>query len=347
MKRLISALYATLFLCLSGTSVCFAKAETVSGTGFYFDTVITIKLTAENADELLQGCMDLCQHLEDTFSAQKEGAELYQLNHRQSEKVEVSDELASCIDRALEFSQMSGGAFDLTILPLRQIWDFEGKQGLTALEYYGEEAKKKSLVPTESEIQDALSRVDYSRVHLDGNTVSFDRKDTMIDLGGIAKGWISSALKEYLKEEGCESACINLGGNVTTVGLKENGKNWTIGIQTPFSLRGEILTAVKAEPDHCIISSGTYERYFEEDGVLYHHILDPRSGYPAEVGLSQVSMVGMDDAACDALATIGLVLGREDFEKMMEENGREEEVLFTDEDLAFSWFNDGGEHERQ
>lgn len=344
MKKLKFVFCAALFFCLSFTSLCFAKEETVSNTGFYFDTVITVKLTAENADVLLSGCMDLCQKLEDTFSAQKEGAELYKVNHREENTLEVSDDLASCIGQALAFSRMSGGAFDLTILPLRLLWDFEGKQGKSAGEYYGEDGKDRSLVPTEEEIKEALSKVDYTRVHLDGNTVTFDTDDTMIDLGGIAKGWISYALKMYLKENGCSSACINLGGNVTTVGLKENGKNWNIGVQIPFSNRGEILTAIQAEPDSCIISSGTYERYFEEDGVLYHHILDPRTGYPAEVGLTQVTMTGMDDAACDALATAALVLGREDFERMMEENDRPEEVLFTDEDLQYEWYNDGGRH---
>lgn len=288
----------------------------VDWTGTYFDTVISIRIYGSEAETWMKGAVSICQKMEDTLSAQKEGAELYTVNHRTSQSLEISDDLAECISEGLKYSEMSEGSFDITILPVKELWDFEAED-------------HKGTVPEETDIDAELKKVDYRKVHLKGNTISFDSPDTEIDLGGIAKGYISGKLCKYLESEGCQSALINLGGNVRTIGSKPDGTPYVVGIQEPFADRGTVLTTVESAGS-AVISSGTYERYFREDGRLYHHILDPETGYPAETDLSQVTVIGEDDTACDALATIGIVSGKESLIRLVRNSHLDVKVLFTD-----------------
>lgn len=298
------------------------EPEEASGTGVYFDTVVDIRIFDPDAGELLQGCFDLCEKAEKTLSAHREDSELYMLNHRTEQEVEVSDELAECIARGIRYGDLSGGKFDITVLPLREIWNFESDD---------------HSVPSQEEIEEALKKVDYRKVHVSGSTILFDDPGTQIDLGGIAKGYISGTIKDWLKEQGCTSALINLGGNVSVLGTKPDGSNWKVGIQEPFADRGTILEVVEIGSG-CVISSGTYERYFEQDGKQYHHILDPSTGYPAETELQQASVVGEDDILCDAFSTICILEGRENAEKLAEDSGLDVRILFVGEDHEGEWY---------
>lgn len=303
-----------------------AADDPVEWAGTYFDTAISLMIYGDDAQAWMKSAVSICRRMENTLSAQKETAELYQVNHRHEQTVEVSDDLAACIREGLKYSEMSDGAFDITILPVKELWDFES----------GDHEGK---VPDDEDIREQLKKVDYTQVHLDGNQLSFDSSDTMIDLGGIAKGYISGKLKDYLKKEGCTSALINLGGNISTIGTKPDGSAWNVGIQKPFDSRGEVLTTVRVS-DESVISSGIYERYFKSGGKLYHHILDQRTGKPAETDLDQVTVVGEDDAAGDALATIGIVLGKEKTEQFLSDHGLADSVrvLFTDRNLDYTWY---------
>lgn len=301
--------------------------EVAERQGTYFDTIVDIRIYGENADDLLDQCFDLCADMEDTFSAQKEGSELYQVNHRTSDTVTVSEDLASCLSTALSFCELTDGVFDITIYPVSSLWNFDSED---------------PQVPSAEKIEEELKKVDYRKVHLDGTTLKFDSPGTMIDLGAVAKGYISGKMKEMLEEEGCESAVINLGGNVRVIGSKPDGSDWNVGLQKPFAEEGTVLTSVKVS-DSCVISSGIYERYFEADGKRYHHILDSSTGYPVETDLNMVSVVGTDDAACDALSTIGILLGKEKFEAFVTEHCPDVQVLFTDTDNQYEWFRPGAE----
>ncbi|MCR4937384.1 MAG: FAD:protein FMN transferase [Lachnospiraceae bacterium] len=302
---------------------CGRKNEsTVSRTGYFFDTVVTLKLTAENADSLADEIFDMCAGYEDIFSAKKEGSELWEIDHRSSNTLQVSDEMAELIQRGLYYNELSGGAFSITSLPLSELWSVTSDD---------------PHVPDGSLIAAALESVDDSRVHIEGNVLSFESDDTKIDLGAITKGYISMKICGFLKERGCTSACINLGGNVSLVGGREDGKEWNIGLQRPFAARGELLTSVKKK-DGCVISAGCYERYFEADGRLYHHIMDPATGYPAESGLNMVTVIGDDDVEGDALSTIGMVLGKEAFTELLSENEIDVRVIFADNENEISYY---------
>ncbi|MBQ7584540.1 MAG: FAD:protein FMN transferase [Lachnospiraceae bacterium] len=305
---------------------CGADSKAASGTGVYFDTVVDIRVYGDNADALLSGCFDICERMEKTLSAHDEESELYRINHRDKAAtgIEVSDELSECIAEGLYYSEASGGAFDITILPLSDIWDFKSDA---------------PSVPSDDEIKEAVKKVDHRKVHLNGNIISFDDPETKIDLGGIAKGFVSAKLREYLISEGCTSALINLGGNVSAIGAKPDGSGWVVGIQEPYADRGTVFEKA-AIIDKCVVSSGTYERYFTVGDKRYHHILDPKTGYSADTALYQASVIGDDDVLCDALSTICVLLGKEGSEKLIEEKGWDTAVLFIDTEMNGEWYGD-------
>ena len=164
--------------------------------------------------------------------------------------------------------------------------------------------------PDTAAIAAALTHVDYKKVVVEGNTVTLQDPAAALDLGAVAKGYIADRLKDYLEGEGVRHALINLGGNVLAVGDKPDGSPFHIGIQKPFDESGIPLTSVRID-DKSIVTSGTYQRYFEKDGTLYHHILDPASGYPCNNGLASVSIITDSSLTADALSTTCFLLGPE------------------------------------
>ena len=292
--------------------------------GFFFDTVVAVRIYGSGAHNLAEKCAALCAQMEDTFSAQKESSELYKINHRTEQTVEISDDLAACLGLALEFCEATGGVYDVTVYPVYELWDFHGD---------------KDFVPEEEDIKKAVEAVGYEKVHLEGNTLTFDSPDTMIDLGSAAKGYVSQKIKELLTQEGCASALIDLGRNISTVGAKPNGKNWKVGLQLPFAASGELLDIVEVR-NQCVISSGIYERFFEKDGVLYHHILDPANGYPVQTDLNMATIVGddgTDDTLCDILSTVCILLGQEETEKFIKEQDLPVKVCLADRENNYEW----------
>ena len=271
---------------------------------FYFDTVVSIRFSAEeNGQDLVDGCRSICDEIEHTFSRTDEDSELYAVNHRETEKVKVSGPLAELVQAGLDYYDISAGRFDITIAPLSDLWDFKS----------GDPA-----VPGEAEILGALRKVDGSALHVEseeskaGETawyLEFDSPDTMIDLGALVKGYAADRIRDYLKENGVTSGLINLGGNVLAIGEKEDQSPWKIGIQKPFE---NDTVAVVEVADQSVVTSGVYERCFEKDGVLYHHILDPFTGYPVMNSLWGVSIISDSSLTGDALSTVCMLIGEEE-----------------------------------
>ena len=298
-------------------SVCMhaeAKQKDYTAANFFFDTVISLRITAdENGQELLNHCMDMCRNYEHIFSRTDESSELYAVNHRDTDTVEVSDELAYLIGVGLEYYEISEKKFDTTVAPLSDLWDFKSPD---------------ASIPDAEDIAKEAAKVDASKVHLDGNTLSFDSRDTMIDLGALVKGYAADEMAAYLKSEGVSSGLINLGGNVLTIGSKPDGSMWRIGIRKPFD-SDAIIDTVEVS-DQTVVSSGVYERYFEQDGVIYHHILDPDTGYPIENGIWGDSIICSSSLQGDALSTTCLALGVEKASELIESLDGVEAVFIND-----------------
>lgn len=299
MKRMGSMICCLcLLLSLAGCTGSKNKLETKEG--LFFDTAISISVYSNQSEKVLKGSFDLCEELENTFSRTKEGSELYKVNHRRDSSVTLSDDLAKVVQEGIDFYEISDGDFDITIAPLLELWDFKNID---------------AVVPDQELIKDAVDKVDGSAIHLSGNVLTFDREDTEIDLGALAKGYAADKLKEYLVEQGVESAMINLGGNVLAVGEKPDGNPWKVGVQKPFAERGETSEVLEVK-DRSVVSSGIYERYFEQDGILYHHILNPQTGYPVDTGFSQVTIISESSLLGDALSTVCLLAGPERAEEI-------------------------------
>lgn len=271
-----------------------------SETRFLLDTVCTV--TADCGDDIINGAFSLCENLERTLSKTLKDSDVYKLNNADG-FVAVSPDTIKTVERAVYYSELSGGKFDITVAPLSALWDF-----------------KNQVVPNKDEIAEALQNVDYHSIEIKGGEISLGGRQ--IDLGGIAKGYIADKATEYLKEKGVKRALINFGGNICMIG------EYKIGIKKPFD--SSVLASVSLK-DKCAVTSGIYERYIETDGKIYHHILDPETGYGVENELAAVTVIGESATDCDALSTVCMLLGRQKGLEIINGTGQTEAV-FIDRD---------------
>lgn len=269
-------------------------AEPVSETQMLLDTVCTITLYEPNDAALLVAVFDLCEDYESMLSATVEGSDIWRINHAEGTSVTVSPQTAEVIRVGLEYSRISGGMFDITIGQLSSLWDF----------------KNRTTVPPTADITTARETVDYKQVTIDGDTVKSANPEARIDLGGIAKGYIADRLADFLRESGVKSAVIDLGGNVVVVGEKASGIPWNVGIRYPFGEQGELLGVLETK-EASIVTSGIYERQFEENGIVYHHILDPNTGMPVRSDIVSVTVISESSMIGDVSTTVALLVGSE------------------------------------
>lgn len=313
MKKIIS--FITAAAALLTTAACSApvKSESLTMTGMYFDTVVTIEAWGADQD-IMDNCADLCEHYEQLLSSHIESSEISAINRAAGQPVTVSEETAELIRMGCRFGELSGGKFDITIASASELWDFHDREN--------------PRVPGGQELAEAVSHIGYQCVQTDGCTVTLTDPDARLDLGGIAKGYIADKIKEYLESENIEHALINLGGNMLAVGSRYDGSDFRIGIQKPFEETGTLLASVQIS-DQSVVSSGNYERFFEKDGALYHHILDPDTGLPADTGLYQVTILSESSAQGDALSTTCFLLGLDEGMKLIEELDGVEAIFVT------------------
>ena len=274
---------------------CAAKTEPVSKTEFMLDTVCYITLYDKNDPSIIEDAFKLGKEYENLFSATVEGSDVYRINEADGKTVEVSEDTIELIKTSIKYGDLTNGAFDITIYPISKMWDFTGEN---------------PSVPDEADIKEALKHVNYKNISIneEKNTVTLLDSEAMIDPGAIGKGYIADKMKEYIVSKGVKSAIINLGGNVLTIGESTEKRPFKIGIRKPFADESEMATAVEAN-DKSVVSSGSYERYFIENGRLYYHILDPKTGYPADGGLSGITIISDKSVDGDALSTSCFILG--------------------------------------
>lgn len=285
-----------------------------TGTGFYFDTVVTFTLYGADAT-LMDDLQSACRRYENLLSRTIADSDVGRINAAGGETVTVDPETAHILTRALEISRMTDEAFCVTIAPLTSLWDFSGGT---------------QRMPTEEERLAALPLVDDSKLVVDGNQVSLPA-GMQIDLGGIAKGYIADELAKMC-ENRSYGALLNFGGNVYVTGAKPDGSLYRVGVRDPQNTASS-LAVVSLGPG-TVVTSGVYERCFEKDGVFYHHILDPQTGLPAQTDLTSATIVGQSSMDADALATALIVMGKEKALAFCEEKGLDA-MLIDWEDQVF------------
>jgi len=276
--------------------------EPLSETRLLLDTVCTITIYDSADPALLTETLDLCAAYESLFSRTVEGSDIWRLNHAGGAPVTVDAATVELLRAGLFYGDFSGGMFDITIGRLSALWDFGGI----------------AAVPAAEELAAARETTDYRRIDIAGDTVQMANAEAWLDLGGIAKGYIADMLAAFLKERGVKSAVIDLGGNIVTVGLKPGDNLWRIGVEQPFSGSSK-LVGVLNTGEASIVTSGIYERQFIENGVLYHHILDPGAGMPVKSDVISVTVVSESSMVGDALSTIILLLGSEKAAALLEQ----------------------------
>lgn len=317
MKLRIFAFLSALSLLLSG---CVFEREEYRDTVFFaMDTYITVRLACAGVsnrrlDETAAECERIVRELEDVLSAHDPDSELYALNHSDTEFTEISDTLERVLLTAYAVSDRTAGAFDFTAGGLSELWNI----------------KDGGPVPLQAEINAKLSHVGYDRITVDDrrNTVMRSDPETVIDLGGIGKGAAADALVQYLETTDISYGLVSVGGTIGVFGDKPDGTPYKIGIRDPDDPDG-VLTYLHIS-DGFVAVSGDYERYFEENGVRYHHIFDPTTGYPADSGLRETAVYCTDGAAADALSTALFVMGPEASLALYETGGFEAVLVSSD-----------------
>lgn len=292
-------LVTLLFVCLLLTG-CSRQAQ---ATVYYMNTVMPLDIQGPDAEEALQAVNCLLRELENTWSATQGNSIPGRLNR--GEDVALSEAEAALLDRLDALSQRTGGTFDPHLRSLSLAWGFCHEEN------QGEDFR----LPTDAQIAAALA-------------------DPQWDLGAALKGYAGQEAADLLDTMDIDRALLNLGGNIQTYGEKKDGTPWNVGIQNPDG--GDYLGVLAVEGTASIVTSGDYQRYFEKDGVIYHHILDPETGYPADSGLRSVTVVCRDGMTADALSTALFVMGLGEAAEFWRGSDDFEAVFITDDGSIYA-----------
>ncbi len=300
-----------------------ATNEPVTVSDFLLNTYVSITIYDTEKKELAEKALDLCRRYEQIFSRTQEGSALFELNNVK-QVTDADPELFELIETGLFYCELSGGCLDISTEPLTSLWNVTAKN---------------PSVPDSETIALALERVDYNNVVLDKANFSITLKNnSSLDLGAIAKGYIADKIKDFLVENGITSGTINLGGNIVCIGTKPDGTNYNIAIKEPVPGSNQVIRTLSVN-DMSIVTSGTYERFFEENGTTYHHIIDPSTGYPSDSGLISATIISDKSVIGDCLSTACLVMGCSDALKFINSIDGVEAILI-DENMQI-YYTDG------
>lgn len=315
MKQLFIGGLLVAALMLAGCGAQTSAEESSQTREVYaMDTVMTLEAYGQNADAALDEAVAEIERLDALWSIASSDGEIAQLNAEK--QITASADTLALLTRAKEISAATDGLFSTTIAPLMEAW------GFTSGDY---------RVPDEVELSALLAHVDDEEIAISDSTVTIPA-DAKVDLGGIAKGFTSARVMEIFRENGVENGILSLGGNVQALGTKPDGSLWRVGLQDPADERALFATLELA--DKAVITSGAYERNFEHDGIVYHHIIDPRTGYPAESGLSSVTIVSDDGTLADGLSTALYIMGKESAVEFWRSNRDDFDMVLLADDGA-------------
>lgn len=310
MKRSIPLLFV-LILLLTACSQKPAQQQF-----FAMDTVMSITAYGKDAEDAVFSAVTRVNTLEQLLSRTQKSSDINLLNTNGT--ANISEDTANVLSLALEWNEKTHGAFDVTIAPVVAAWGFGGAD--------------KHRIPSQEELNELLTLVDSSALALNGSTATLEKANMEVDLGGIAKGYAAAQAEQILRDYGMNSALLDLGHNITVIGSKPDGSAWRIAVQDPADSNS--IVGVLSLQDCSAVTSGGYQRYFEQGGQVYHHIIDPRTGYPADSGIVSATVVCPDPGLADLLSTAVFVLGVEDALTLWRTEGGFELVLVTDENTV-------------
>ncbi len=317
-KKPLAALAAAALLCLLVVTVWYLRRQNqpvCQRQLFAMDTVMTFTAYGPNGETAVAAAMAEVQRLDALWSTGNPSSEVSRLNAAGYGAVSADTE--RLLREAMAVYEKTGGLFDYTIYPLMELWGFSSGE---------------PHVPAQADVEKTLALVDGSRLCLEDGQVVLG-EGQRIDLGGIGKGFASARIMEVFRENGVEAGMVSLGGNVQTLGEKPDGEPWRIGIRDPAGAQNAYL-GVLSTTDRAVVTSGGYERYFEENGQRYIHILDPRTGEPANSGLLSATVVSADGSLADGLSTALFIMGRENATAFWEDHREEFDMILIGEDRS-------------
>lgn len=326
-KRNILMLFlATLFILVGCQEEVTLMDEPAEQSDFLMGTYVVVQVYDEGKEEAIDLAFDRIKELEEKITMNDDGTELYEINQNAGKaSVKVSDDLFELLQKSEEYSQSPDDGFDYTIGPIVDLWRI---------------GYDDARLPSQEEIDATLPLVEHENVVLDEDeqTVYLEKPGMSIDLGAIAKGYIADEAMEVLIEEGVTVGMVDLGGNLVILGdspKREEG-GWNVGVQDPFSTRGAITGFLNLK-DRSIVTSGIYERYLEVDGMKYHHLLNPETGYPFDNDIAGVTIISEKSIDGDALSTGVFSLGlKEGLDYVNSLEGIEAVFVTKDKDLYTS-----------
>ncbi|BFK82074.1 FAD:protein FMN transferase [Clostridium baratii] len=299
------------------------KAEPIHRTELFMGTAIKVTVYDKQDEEILDKVFKCIIEIEDLVSINKDNTEITNLNKNAGIKgVKLSEDSFNIIKKGLEYSKLSNGGYDVSIGPLVKLWSI----GLP-------EAK----VPNKDEIKNVINKIDYKKVKVNDETkeVFLEDKGMMLDLGSIAKGYAADEIVKVLKENNVKQAIIDLGGNIYALGLKDGDKDWKVGIQDPFTERGNVVGSVEVS-NKSVVTTGIYERFIEKDGVKYHHILNPKDGYPYKTDIAGVSIIADKSVDADGLSTLVFTKGLNEGIKFIEDLDGVDAIFITNDRKVYT-----------
>lgn len=297
-----------------------ANNEPVQKQIFAMDTVMNITAYGSNAASGIDAAVGVINALDDVLDPNVEGSYAYLINHAEGSDVIVTPQVNEMLSTALSVYRLSGGALDLSVYPIYEAW--------------GEFKEETGRIPSNDELKELLKNLGFGKTEItdfggEGNYSVRMPAGTQISFGAVAKGCASKYAVDALRKSGVTSGIVSLGGNVQTLGTKPNGDNWTVAVEDPNNTGSYIGTLSVGET--AIITSGNYQRYFTgSDGVKYHHLIDPDTGYPVDNGLVSVTIICQDGTLADCLSTAMFVLGKNAALQYWRDNGGFEMIMITE-----------------
>ena len=319
-KKLISIFLGALLIISLIYSISINRnEESISNTYYNLGTINEVTLYDVNkktGEKILEECGSILMDIDNKMSNTIKSSDVSKINKNAGKAyTKVSKDTYYVIKKSIEFSNISNDTFDISVGPLIDLWSI---------------GTDNAKVPNKEEIENILPLVDYSKILLNDENLSvkLSEENMKIDLGGIAKGYAADKIYDYLKSENIKSAIINLGGNILTLGSKNNDQPFSIGIQDPTMPRGNSIGNIKVT-NKSVVTSGIYERYIEKDNKIYHHMLNPHTGYPFENNLNSVTIVSDESIICDALSTTTFGLGLDNGMKLIESLDNVDAIFIT------------------
>ena len=294
MKKQIVLILSTLGLIL----VLFHKQPTEHSDFLGFDTILSLTGYGWEAKPALTETEGVITSMEEELSRTLPQSKVYELNHGNGQVMEVSSDITHLLRQSKKMYDFTSGIFDITMAPAADLWGF---------------TQKESHIPNKEELEEVKTKIGMEHLHYTDHTAQLD-PGSEIDFGGIAKGYALEKIQTVFRDHHLKGGLANLGGDILAYGKKSDGTAWNVGIRTPDSQKEEVLGSLLTT-DHYILTSGGYERYFEENGKEYQHILNPKTASPAESDLKSATIVcDLGDnlgVTADALATSFIIMGKE------------------------------------